>query len=295
MKTITPADRQAVKNEAQRFLTEYGFNNPPLPPEEALAARKLEVSPLSLDDLIVNSNLPEHEKTKIQAMLDAADGKVAFRKNLHPQQRNWGSLHEIGHSYINWHRELLCWCPLSALPANLQKKFEGEADVFAAESFFFCDKFLKLAEGGEVGLLTPINLATEIFQTSLTATIVHYVENSRVPCCLLIWKPVKVNGILIPTQASLHYYVKSNSFNYHFQPGQVTDEDDEAIIRLLSEPSYKGIVKHEMRLTKNGNDEDAFISKAESFSNSYAVFTFLYELEPMPFTQPTRLLNPNIE
>ena len=111
MSRITEADRQAVRVQAERFLSEHGFSNPPLSPEEALQARKLEVTQLSLDDLLIETNLSDKGRAGIHAMLDVREKAVTFRKNLPAQKRSWGSLHEVGHEFLPWHREFLYCCP----------------------------------------------------------------------------------------------------------------------------------------------------------------------------------------
>ena len=73
------SDRLSVRAEAERFLATHGFSTPPLPPDEALAARNLEVAQLSLDDLLVKANLPSEDHKSIQAMLNPRERMVVFR------------------------------------------------------------------------------------------------------------------------------------------------------------------------------------------------------------------------
>ena len=58
-----------------------------------------------------------------------------------------------------WHRELFYFCPLLWLPIDIQNQFEAEADIFAAEAFFFGTKFDDYAKKGEFGLNTAKMLA----------------------------------------------------------------------------------------------------------------------------------------
>lgn len=277
MAKITHADRLSIRTQAERFLETHGFSTPPLPPDQALAARNLEVSQLSLDDLLVNANLAPQDHQKIQAMLNANTRSVLFKRGLPQQKKQWGSLHEVGHEFLPWQRELLYCCPLLLLPPNVQEQFEGEADLFAAESFFFGDKFHKQAFSGDLSLTTAIELATDVYQTSLHATFAHYVEESPQPHCLLVWKPKTSNGSCRPSEGlALHYYVKSKGFNGHVSPGQNADPDG-IVNKLLNEPSL-GVVRHELRFP--GSSGQGLVAQAESFSNSYNVFTLI--------SQPTR-------
>ena len=86
----------SIRSEAERFLETHGFLTPPLPSDQALAARKLVVAPLSLDDLLIKANLPPEESGKIQAMLDANERTVAFKSGLPTRKRQMGSTSRSG-------------------------------------------------------------------------------------------------------------------------------------------------------------------------------------------------------
>ena len=274
MARIWNSDRLSIRSEAERFLATHGFSTPPLPPDQALAARNLEVLQLSLDDLLVKVNLPLEDHESIQAMLDAEERAVVFRSGLPSQKKKWGSLHEVAHEFLPWQRELLYCCPLLLLPANVQKQLEAEADIFAAEAFFFGQQFHKQAFTGDLGLTSAIELATSVYGTSLHSTFAHYVEESPLPRCLLVWKPKSENGSSRPCEEfDLHYYVKSKSFNWRVGPWQIADPD--GVVPKLFTNSTLGVIKHQVILADGlGQDHHA---QAESFSNSYTVFTLISE------------------
>ena len=277
MTRISTSDRLSIRAEAERFLATHGFSTPPLSPDEALAARNLEVAQLSLDDLLVKANLPPEEHESIQAMLDAQERMVVFRSGLASQKKNWGSLHEVAHEFLPWQRELLYCCPLLLLPANIQKQLEAEADVFAAEAFFFGQQFHKQAFAGDLGLTSAIELATSVYRTSLHSTFAHYVEESPLPICLLVWKPGSKDGFPpLGGELVLHYYVKSKDFHGHVDPGQVADPDE--VVTKMFTDSIVGVIKHELILADGSGQR--YVAQAESFSNSYNVFTLI--------SQPTR-------
>ena len=284
MARITNSDRLSIRAEAERFLATHGFSTPPLPPEQALAARNLEVAQLSLDDLLVKANLPPEDHQNIQAMLDSEARAVTFKRGLPSQKKNWGSLHEVAHEFLPWQRELLYCCPLLWLPASVQQQLEAEADVFAAEAFFFGKEFHRQAFAGDLGLTAAIELATSVYGTSIHATFAHYAEQCPLPRCLLVWKPTNDTGAPQPSgELALRYYVKSESFRGHIDPGKVADPD-EAVTKLFEDSSL-GVINHEMVIVDESGQEH--IAQAESFSNSYNVFTLI----PQPIhrsVQPVR-------
>ena len=272
MGSAEESSRLSIRNEAERFLATHGFSAPPLPSDQALAARRLSVSQFSLDDLLLKANLPPEDHKKIQAMLDADARAVAFKRDLPEKKKDWGSLHEVAHEFIPWQRELLYYCPLLWLPAHLQGQLEAEADFFAAEAFFFGRQFHKQAYSGELSLSTAIELAAKVYGTSFHATFVHYVEESPLPRCLLVWKPKGGNGSLgLSVGLELHYYVKSKSYLGHIELGQIADPDD-AVSKVFIASSL-GVIKHEMVFQSESGEES--VTDAESFSNSYNVFTLI--------------------
>ncbi len=274
------SNQSPIRIEAQRFLDTHGFSVPPLTAEQALEARNLVVTQLSLDDLLSEVNLPAEAHRNIQAMLDTGTRSVAFKEGLHMQKRNWGALHEVGHDFIPWQRDTLYRCPLLWLPHHVQRVFEAEADQFAAETFFFGEQFHKVAFAGDFGLSNARYLATDIYQTSLHATFAHYAKESPLPHCLLIWRPKlqdKASGA--STEVELHYYIKSGSFRGHIDPGQIVDPDH-AVTKVFEDPE-SAVVCHELALVNECGRQ--YVSKAESFSNSYNVFTLCTQPTPKPF------------
>lgn len=280
MAKISVEMRTDICSQAAKFLSENGFQTPPLPPDQALQARKLGVTQLSLDDLLIKANLPSEHSKRIQAMLDTKERAVTFRNGLPAQQRNWGSLHEIGHEFLPWQSQVIYCCPLLLLPISIQEQFEMEADVFAAEAFFFGDRFAKYTAQGDWGLATAVDLADHVFETSLHATFRHYVQTSEKACCLLVWRPKFKEGSSLISGAdsmSLQHYIKSPTFKGHINPGQIADADD-IVTKIFCETPNK-VVKHPMEFeTRSG---DTLVADAQSYSNSYNVFTLISQPKPL--------------
>ena len=264
-------DSSLIRGEAERFLETHGFSTPPLPSNEALAARKLVVAQLSLDGLL--ANLPPEDSGNIQAMLDVNERTVAFKSGLHTRKRQWGALHEVAHEFIPWQSGVLyMYCSLLLLPDHVQQQFEAEADRFAAEAFFFGKQFHKQAYAGDFSLKTAMELATDVYKTSLHATFIHYIRESPIPRCLLVWQKVDENGARRPSVGfKVHYFVKSNGFHWRIDQDQIEDPD-EAVAKVFMDPN-QGVVNHHIVL-KDGLGQSR-VASAESFSNSYNAFTLL--------------------
>ena len=267
----------SIRGEAERFLEMHGFLTPPLPSDQALAARKLAVAPLSLDDLLIRANLPPDESGKIQAMLNTNERTVAFKSGLPTRKKQWGALHEVAHEFIPWQRGVLYYCPLLLLPDHVQEQFEAEADRFAAEAFFFGNQFHRQAYAGDLSLKTAMELATDLYETSFHATFKHYVRESPIPRCLLVWQRVDKNGVQRPsTGFRFHYFVKSDGFHWRIDYDQIEDPDD-AVAKVFTDPN-QGIVTHHI-VFKDVSGR-SWVAPAESFSNSYNAFTLISQPQP---------------
>ena len=100
--------------------------------------------------------------------------------------------HELGHFYIDEHRNALSAGKIPAHPSQCEYKssnlVEQEADFFASrllmpESAFRCE-----AEQSARGLAGILRLK-EAFQTSVTSTAIRYAGLDLVPCTVIKWNP----------------------------------------------------------------------------------------------------------
>ena len=111
--------------------------------------------------------------------------------------------------------------------------FEAEADLFAAEAFFFGQKFHEQAFSGDVGLASAIELATSVYGTSLHSTFAHYVEESPLPLCLLVWKTENRNGSTQPCgKSALHYFCEVKGIPDMYVDAENISDPDEVVSQI---------------------------------------------------------------
>ena len=121
-----------------------------------------------------------------------------------------------------------------------------------------------------------MELATGVYETSLHATFKHYVKESPVPRCLLMWQKADGNGALGPPVGfKFHYFVKSSGFRWHIDQDRIEDPD-KAVDKVFVDPS-RGVVNHHIVLKDESGQ--SWVAPAESFSNSYTAFTLLSQPE----------------
>lgn len=264
---LRPDDRIAVRATATAFLGDRGFREPPFPVQQALQGEQLRLADVSLEDAMRAAGMSPAEMESVNAMLRVEDRLVVLRGDLHRQGRKWGAVHELAHYVMPAHRELLYFCSILELPARVQKQMELEADAFASDLIFLGPRFSAEAHSSGIGLHKPVSLA-ESYGASLHSALRRYVEESPAPCCLLVWK------ILPPGQSKvlkLRYWVRSTTWRGGAGIGQELGEDHVVVraFRHLDRNPLVAIVEHDARV-----GDKAF--RAESFSNSYEVFTLLF-------------------
>ena len=267
---MTNDDRSSIRKVAEDFLLAHRFGVPPLNTDDALEAQGLHIEQLSLDELLASVELPAKESARIQAMLDTRGRFIVLREGLHAQQRAWGRLHEIGHDALPWHRDLLYHCPLLWLPQNQQRKMELEADAFAAEVAFFGHQFQDMVSRLPFGLQAAVTLATETYGMSLHSTIFHYAQTCDRPCTLLVWEIVRDSSGLNVQGYRLQHYIRSE---VHGGPmvRQGQSVGTKHVVSRAYLESCGEVVPHRLSF----GEEDGVEYDAQSFSNSYKVFTLV--------------------
>lgn len=270
---LSAEDKRAIRREAVNFLKQAGFRDPPLIPSLALSARQLSLFAGDLEEVLANHDLDPEAVSQVDALLQVREKLIALRRSLTPAQQKWGCIHEAAHDYLLWHKDLLYFCSILRLPPDVRSKLEAEADSFTAEAFFFGDRFTKEVRDFDFGLAGPVELAGKHYLTSYYATFRRYVEENTLPCCLLVWQPkygdAKSGG---PESLVLKYYVKSPTYPRHIPPGQEASASSEIWQTFISDAGQ--IRAHEV-VFKSG-EKSRRVLRAESFSNSYTVFTLVW-------------------
>jgi hypothetical protein len=270
--------RDAVRKEAESFLARHRICEPPFPVDQALQAQQLRLAEISLEEALRRMGVDGESASKIDAMLDVRARSVALKENLHRHGRKWGCVHEVAHSVIPWHVDLLYYCPILLLPPKIQKQMELEADAFTSDCLFLGGRFLEEAKSRPFGVRPVIGLADE-YQTSIHSALRRYVEENPAPCCLLVWRIPEEGRSADPT-LSLHYYVSSTLFRGGLRVGQVIGPDHvitQAYLKLRDEGGL--IVEHELGI---GSGRGRLTCCAETFFNSYTLFTMAWHPKPAP-------------
>jgi len=273
--SLSSEARDAVRKEARAFLARHKILLPPFPVDLALKAQQLRLAEVSLEEALRRIGADGPELDKIDAMLDVTAKSVALREDLHRHGKKWGCVHEVAHSVLPWHADLLYYCPIILLPARVQRQMELEADAFTSDCLFLGSRFTEEAKAVPVGIRPIIQLA-DAYGASITSALRRYVEENPDPCCLLVWKCPEGPEADENATLSLHYFVRSPSSGLTFRIGQTVGKDHvvaQAYLELRD--TATAAIQHEL---SNGRTTYT----AETFFNSYSLFTLLWSPRPAP-------------
>jgi hypothetical protein len=264
-------DVAAVRALAAEHIRELGLSGPPFDHQASLAARQLQLAPVSLEEILADSNLPEDARDKIDGFVDLNSRIVCLRGDLHPHQRRTGLLHEVAHDIFPWQRELLLhhYCSIF-LPPELQREFELEANRFAVECTFFGDRFVELTNSHPHHLRTAVAFAGD-HAASFESTFRHYVECHPGFCLLLVSTLVEYDPDTGEPVFEVRQYVRSPAATIVVRPRQRFSGPE--LARLVSGVTGYELIEHEVEMA-NGAETRRFV--AQSFWNTYKLFTLVW-------------------
>lgn len=268
---MDPATRAEIRRLAAAHVRELGSDAPPLNHRASLQARQLELLPDPLETVLADSNLPEEARDKIDGFIDLDGRMVCLRAGLHPHQYRLGLMHEIAHDVLPWQQEILHYCPIFSLPAELQHDFEREANLFAVECSFLADRFIGLVAEVPGHLRSAVAMAADHVM-SFEATFRHFVECHPGRCVLLVSKLVDTDLVTGTPTFQVQYYVPSASANCRI-PTRQRFATPELAARMNSNFESDGVVDHTVVFG------GAFAGRqlvAQSFWNTYKLFTLVW-------------------
>lgn len=142
-------------------------------------------------------------------------GVILVREDVpEPGRKRFIIAHELGHLELHGDGSVTALCADEDLQHwNKRTPQEYEATEFAGELLMPEALFATRSKDLVPSFQNIENLAT-IFQTTLTATAVRFVQSSNFPCALLT-----------STQAGVGWSVRSEDFRHWIQPGTPLDED----------------------------------------------------------------------
>jgi Zn-dependent peptidase ImmA (M78 family) len=286
---LTPAQYAKVKSEAERALSLAGaLGRFPTPIDDIMAAAKVqEVKEDVLNERIIHklrrqaSGALKSALSKVIGLFDAKARLVFIDRSLHLVKQTFVRLHETGHAFMAWQRDLYtvvedCAQTIEPSTADL---FDREANVFASEVVFQLDGFTKDAEEKAFGILVPINLSKK-YGASIYSSVRRYVSQNWRACTVLVLNPPDLSpgdGF----RASLRRHCSSPRFI------EIFGEIDWPLVFTPNHPvgamvpigGRKMSGKQTISLTDRNGDRHECV--AEAFTQTYQVFVLIHAVSTL--------------
>ena len=289
---LTPQEYARVRAEAKRVLeVADAFGRFPTPVADIMAAA--EVSEIDEDVLNIDFIVKMREKagealksalSKVLGIFDARDRLVFIDRSLHVVKQTFIRLHETGHGFMAWQRDLYAVvedCEKSLDP-DLADLFDREANVFASEVLFQLGTFAEEAEAEEFGILTPVRLSKK-YGASIYASVRNYVARNHRACAVLVLNPPQaIDGDGF--RAYLRRIIPSQSFKEFFGqsawPQYFTPDDQIGAMVPMGKRRMTG--KRSLVLKDSNGEMHDFI--AEAFTQSHQVFVLIQAVKTLTKT-----------
>ncbi len=124
-------------------------------------------------------------------------------ENPHSGRAHFTIAHELGHYFIDEHRNALAAGVVPSHPSFCEHEsdflVENEADHFASNLLMPTARFSKACRSKKVGLASILAL-TELFGTSITSTALRYTQLGIVPCAVFKWSGGKLQWRWLSTE-----------------------------------------------------------------------------------------------
>ena len=116
-------------------------------------------------------------KSSLKALYLPDRRRILLDKSLPKLKHRWNEAHEIGHSIIPWHQDIMLGDNAHTLLPSCQEEVEAEANFAAGRLLFLRERFTEEARSLEPSIDT-IRALKEIFGNTLSTTLYRFVESA---------------------------------------------------------------------------------------------------------------------
>ncbi|ESX82766.1 MULTISPECIES: hypothetical protein [Mesorhizobium] len=264
-------------------LKYYSLSNPTLLQEVAhrmkVAGKQVIARPTILIDVIKKANL---------SALWIPDGnRILIDQQVPDAKKRWIEAHEVGHSFIPWHKDFLFGDDQYTLDPNCHANVEAEANFAAARLLFLQDRFACEARDVEITFKSIQNLAKR-YGNTITTTLWRTVEerDGETPAFGMVSAHPHHDDIgRDPGGKDVRYFIRSPAFRTRF-PG-ITQEFCWNFLRASAGRARRGpIFDGTVVLTDANGVRHEFA--IECFCNHHAILTYAVHRRPAPLITPVK-------
>lgn len=263
-----PLDLAQVRELLELNRSFYSLDDPSLLAETVNRIRVATIQVFSRPTLLVEAI----QSLSLKALYIPDQRRILLDASA-PQKHRWSEAHEIGHSIIPWHAEMMHGDTQHTLSLDCHQQIEAEANYAAGRLLFMEDNFGAEINSGMVSFETIHALKSE-FQNTMTSTLWRVVEVAGTlrPIFGLVSAhphPSKTN-LLTSGDSPCRHLIASQAFSRMFS--NVSEHDLFMKVRGYCSASRGGpLGSAEIEIEDSNGEMHVF--QCETFFNSYDALT----------------------
>lgn len=296
---LSPKTAQDIDRRVERVLRGLGDPEPPLRLEDVRELLKLDRAFYTADDpgiareaisrirvatiqvyqrptLIIDAI----RKFSLKALYLPDRRRILLDGALPEKKHRWNEAHEVGHSLIPWHEEMMLGDNAHTLSADCHEQVEAEANYAAGRLLFLRNRFADEARDLEL-TIESVRQLHDAFGNTLSTTLYRFVESAgteRPVVGLITGHPHTARrGSGHDPAKPCRHFIQSPAFAARFSRLLETDLF-EALAGYCGSQSGGPLGAAELILTDDNGDQHRF--RFETFFNRYDALTLGVYIRP---------------
>ncbi|MDI1227627.1 MAG: ImmA/IrrE family metallo-endopeptidase [bacterium] len=292
---LSQRTEQDIDQRIERVIKGLGNPEPPLKLDDVRALLKLDRGFYTADDPGLASEVINRirvatiqvyhrptliidviKKLSLKALYLPDRKRILLDSNLPEKKHRWNEAHEIGHSLIPWHDDMMLGDNDQTLSRDCHEQVEAEANYAAGRLLFLRERFMQEAKDMPPSMDSVRNLHKR-FGNTISTTLYRFVESrgARLPMLGLISRhPHRVSN----STETIKHFIRSPIFAENF-----SHIDELEIYRGVASycGSQSGGLLGSDELTLKDDNGDEHIFYFETFYNRYDALTIGIYIKPV--------------
>jgi len=283
-------EAQDIDKQVRKVLQGLGNPDPPLNLDETLELLNLDRGYYSSDDesavrevvsrmVVAGKQIIRRptilfeviKKASLSALWLPDKQRILIDKSRPKLKHRWSEAHEIGHSIIPWHTELLLGDNEWSLNPACHAQMEAEASYAGGQLLFLGGRFTEEASDLEFGFCSIKKLSKQ-YGNTITSTLWRYVEQAHhdLPMVGVVSEHPHRPSEEFDPQNPCRHCIQSPAFRERFST--LSERQIFRAIRGYCTLRSRGPIGSDSVVLKDDNGK-RHLFQFESFSNSYEVLT----------------------
>lgn len=273
-----PLRLEDVRELLKLDLGYYTASDPGLAREAISRIRVATIQVFKRPTLIIDAI----RKFSLKALYLPDRKRILLDSNEPKLKHRWNEAHEVGHSLLPWHEEMMHGDNEHTLSKSCMEQIEAEANFAAGRLLFLRDRFVEEATSSALGLDT-IKQLHKRFGNTLASTLWRFVESvgDTQPVVGLMTchpHPSREPDGHDPAKPCKHF-IQSAAFQARFR--KLSEVEIFAAVRAYCGAQRGGILGQEELILTDDNGEDHRFA-FETFYNGYDALTLGVHVNAQP-------------